>query len=54
MSWTYTNPDNGEKIEIYSTDDGDEAVWAPRHDNDPKPYVAEGTTGRRYGPGRVS
>lgn len=53
MSWTYTNPDDGEQFEVYSTSDGDQAVFEPRFEGDPEPYCATGTTGRRYRPGQV-
>jgi hypothetical protein len=53
MSWTYTNPDNNEQIEVFSTDDGEQAIHAPRSADDAQPYCDEGNTGRRYRPDQV-
>lgn len=53
MSWTYTNPDNGETIEVYHTNDGEQAVHEPRGKKDPTPYHDSGNTGRRYSKGQV-
>ena len=53
MSWTYTNPDNDERLEVFATDDGEQTLYAPRYDGDPEPYCDEGNTGRRYRPDQV-
>lgn len=47
MSWIYTNPDDGQDIEVFEADDGQQVIHDPRSPSDPTPYL-DAAWDRRY------